>query len=145
MLGILLLVGCHKKHDDLITGSIPNSCSYTATTLYTGTVTPNVQFQDIAVAADETTKPDKLHIYLCRNIDCTVNPLPATQCSQYGLSNLTAPCYTTSPSVTIAGGPHTVRFINAGKEGYSDQAHINAGTPDIPAYSTYVITEQLCQ
>lgn len=150
IIGLLLLASCKKRDDNgPVTGTMPNTCSYTATTVYQGAILPFPGYasphQDVTVAADETTRPDKLHIYLCRNVDCTANPLPAATCASYGLTNLTAPCYTTSPSVYIASGPHTVRFINANKEGYSDIAHQNAQTPDIPAYSSYYITEQLCQ
>ena len=139
----LALCACQRKHDDgsskSVGGTLPGLPS-TVITSYTGAVVPlsgclQDCYQTIATNANVLEYPgDAVEVYVCRNAVCSINALPALQCSQVP-SDPVAPCYTTTPSTNIVYGRNLVRLVNAFKSSCVDLAC----TVQIPGYSSYAI------
>lgn len=144
---LLLASGC-KKDDpaNTTTGTLPGSCSYTAAKSYTGAILAGGSPTAVTVEADLVNHPnDLITVILCRGADCNTT-IPSTLCSTLTLPQLvTTPCKTTMPSVHIALARSLVNIVNAGMGAFSDKAHLDANIRDIPPYSNYFISEQLCQ
>jgi len=136
----LLVSGCHKDQPQisLITGT----CSYSVPTIYTGMIAPGLGPQTVSITA-KMEKQDKVDVYLCRNADCTVAPVPAVGCASLTLAQqVHTPCSTRGANVLTSIQPQTVTFTKAGIPMCSSSVGCPPG--DIPPYSSYVITESLC-
>lgn len=117
----ILTTGCKKNEDGSSAGaggSLPGIGS-TSVHTYKGAVSstwpcsePNC-YQTVSVAANVLDYPhDGVQVYLCRNVNCAVAPVPTTRCSEVP-TNTTAACYTSIPSSQILLGRNTVQFVNA--------------------------------
>ena len=141
---LIAVIGCQRKEDGSpSTGTLPATCNYGVATLYNGSITAGSSPTTITTAADPLGRHDKLSVYICRASTC--DPVPPNPCLALTLAQqVSTPCYTTTPSVNIVWGVHYVKIVNAGIGTYSNLAQANLGIKDIPAYSTYMIAEQLC-
>lgn len=132
------LTGCYKdKNEERKHSGLP-PCSFTAAQIYTGAIVQGTcrtfspctnHWQDVTVTGDFSSR-DNIHPFLCRGVDCVLSPVPALPCAATTPGDTTTPCQTTTPSIDIISiPPHVLSFQNAFEEGYT----------------SYVITEQLCQ
>ncbi len=116
----MLATGCEKKKDAQPGASNIPGGGTTVMTKYNGPVTSNSQ--DVPTNADVINHPnDAVYVYLCRGVDCTVDTLPAAQCTAI-YPDVTTPCYRTTPAPNFVYAENFVRFLYGQSNGFQSYA-----------------------